>query len=397
MLIANSKNRISNKALIKSIIIIFVLLLILISVLYYTFFWVKETYNLKNNINITETPTLSIDIITPTKPVYIENPINGTLILDKEYNLIKNRPFLAVIIQNNIASRPLSGLNEADVIYEALVESNITRFLAIYWSKDASRIQSIRSARHYFVELLGDYGNPVFMHIGYATCVGVANCNPNVDALTLMNKYKIRRLSDLRSKQDNQLSFFRDLECQKVKAIEHCAYSTTSRLWEIALQQGWINDLNNYGSWLFSDTGKNDGEPLTSFIINFETIPNYYDPDYSVKWVYDSEKGKYLRFNLNGTPYLDFNGEQVYADVLIYQRVNAYLTGDSKGHVYQNVIGSGDGYVMQNGQVFKINWSKKDFYTKTQFIDITTGKDFEFKRGKLWINILPKHNSYQSI
>ena len=97
---------------------------------------------------------------------------------EASFNSIKEKPFLAIMIQNNIASRPEYGLNQADIVYESLVESNITRFMAVFWSTGSEKVMSLRSARRYFVDILGDYNNPAYMHIGYAYCVPTEICDP---------------------------------------------------------------------------------------------------------------------------------------------------------------------------------------------------------------------------
>src|SRR5579872_6367647 len=73
--------------------------------------------------------TSSITTSTPTPtlaPPY--NFLNGTIMTQTQYNqLMQNRP-LAVMIPNDVPSRPQSGVNNADIVYEALVEGNYTRF-----------------------------------------------------------------------------------------------------------------------------------------------------------------------------------------------------------------------------------------------------------------------------
>ncbi len=49
-------------------------------------------------------------------------------------------------------ARPQAGLNEAGVIFEAIAESGITRFAAIYQNPSAAVIGPIRSLRIYYLE-----------------------------------------------------------------------------------------------------------------------------------------------------------------------------------------------------------------------------------------------------
>ena len=64
----------------------------------------------------------------------------------------KTRPY-AVMINNVSTARPLqSGLQDAFIIYEMIVEGGITRYLALFQDTNTERIGSIRSARHYYLD-----------------------------------------------------------------------------------------------------------------------------------------------------------------------------------------------------------------------------------------------------
>ncbi len=57
------------------------------------------------------------------------------------------RAAVAVKIENSPQARPQSGLQEADVVFEEIVEGGITRFMAIYHCGDSERAGPVRSAR----------------------------------------------------------------------------------------------------------------------------------------------------------------------------------------------------------------------------------------------------------
>ncbi len=324
---------------------------------------------------------------TPTPiPKKYYNPINGEEISEERFLQIQNRPVLAVIVQNHVDSRPQAGINEADLVYETLVESGITRFMFIYWQNDANRIQSIRSVRKYFVELLGEYNNPVFMHIGYATG------NDDVNALNAMNRYNIRKLSDLIDATTGEYSFTRDLQCQRVKAMEHCALSDTARLWRIAEQNGFNSDINQLQTWLFSDSSNTDNTnnnsiEKESIEVNFNGTKN----DYSSIWKYNREDGFYYRIDpKSGNNYLDYNGQPVKTKTLIIQGIKSYYNGDSKGRIVQEVIGQNEGYILENGKITKVIWKKESFNSKTRyFFAENPTQEYIFERGKKWIILAP--------
>jgi len=59
-------------------------------------------------------------------------PLNGAMFTKTEKDLWSARRPMAVMIENHTDSRPQSGLSKADVVYEAVAEGAITRFLAIF-------------------------------------------------------------------------------------------------------------------------------------------------------------------------------------------------------------------------------------------------------------------------
>ena len=67
----------------------------------------------------------------------------------------KHRP-LGVMIENHEEARPQSGLSSADIVYEAVAEGGITRFLAVFYCQDAGVVGPVRSARTYFIDFISE-------------------------------------------------------------------------------------------------------------------------------------------------------------------------------------------------------------------------------------------------
>ncbi|MFC1727631.1 DUF3048 domain-containing protein [Patescibacteria group bacterium] len=77
-------------------------------------------------------------------------PLNGKLHTKAERSIWEGRRPVAVMIENHADSRPQSGLSRADVVYEAVAEGGITRFLAIYYcgaSAEDVKLAPVRSSR----------------------------------------------------------------------------------------------------------------------------------------------------------------------------------------------------------------------------------------------------------
>ena len=73
--------------------------------------------------------------------------LDGVPLSDAERRARANDLPVAVMIDNAVAARPQIGLDRAEIVYEALVEYGITRFMGVYWRNDADVIEPVRSAR----------------------------------------------------------------------------------------------------------------------------------------------------------------------------------------------------------------------------------------------------------
>jgi hypothetical protein len=79
---------------------------------------------------------------------------------------VPQRPALAIKVENLPAARPQTGLSWADIVYEEPVEGGITRFIAVYQCQDASRVEPVRSARMTDINVLVQFGKPLFGYAG---------------------------------------------------------------------------------------------------------------------------------------------------------------------------------------------------------------------------------------
>ena len=101
-----------------------------------------------------------------------ECPINGQKYTKPEADVWNTRRPIAMMIENHVDSRPESGLSKADVVYEAVAEGGITRFVSIFYCgavAEAVSAAPLRSARVYFINLAAGYGTkPIYLHQGGA-------------------------------------------------------------------------------------------------------------------------------------------------------------------------------------------------------------------------------------
>ena len=90
---------------------------------------------------------------------------------------------IAFMIDNNINAMPQAGLEEADLIYEMIVEGGETRLMIVMKDKDLAKIGPLRSSRHNFLDYALE-NDAIYVHFGWSpkakadiSSLGVNNIN----------------------------------------------------------------------------------------------------------------------------------------------------------------------------------------------------------------------------
>ncbi|OGK39577.1 hypothetical protein A3A74_06655 [Candidatus Roizmanbacteria bacterium RIFCSPLOWO2_01_FULL_35_13] len=323
-----------------------------------------------------------------------ECPLNGELFgKTVAQKWAKKRP-LGIMVENSTAARPQSGLSSADIVYEAVAEGGITRFLNIYYCQDASYVGPVRSARIYFVKLLQEYGdNPLYAHVGGANTDGPA------DALGEIDDLGWGLYNDLNQFGVPFPYYWRDYERLPGRITEHTVYTTTTKLWEFAKSKRNLTNTDkkgkawdvNFEKWKFKDdTNSAERGKLTKISFSFW---DSFAKDYSVVWTYEKAINSFKRSN-GGSPHIDKNTDKQLESknvVVVFAKESPANDGYPGGHILYKLTGSGDGLVFLDGNAIEITWNKKTEDSRMKFFD-TNGREVSFVRGQIWIEILPVGN-----
>ena len=334
--------------------------------------------------------------INPSEPKTEACPLNGEMLTKTQKDQWEKRRPLGVMIENHKEARPQSGLTSADVVYEAVAEGGITRFLAVFYCKTTSFIGPVRSARIYFLKLLQEYGNnPLYAHVGGANTPGPA------DALGEISDLGWGNYNDLNQFAVPFPYYWRDPERLPNRATEHTVYSSTSKLWDYAAKNRKLTNVDEDGKkwdagftkWQFKDDAataeRGDKAKISFGFWSNNSMAN----DFTVDWTYNQANNNYQRAN-GGESHLDKNtGKAMEAKniVVIYAKESAANDGYEGGHLLYKIIGSGTGLLFQDGKAIEINWSKADPEERMEFTD-TKGKKVAFNRGQIFVEILPLGN-----
>jgi hypothetical protein len=329
-------------------------------------------------------------------------PLNGQKLTKAEKDVWSTRRPLAVMIENHEEARPQSGLSSADVIYEAVAEGGITRFMAVFYCNAIAKesiVGPVRSARTYFLDWASEYGEtPLYTHVGGAHCDEASGegCSggAKADALGQINKYGWEGENDLNQFSIGYPTFWRDYErIGHTVATEHTMYSTTERLWAVGKKREWTNKdpegndwKASFTAWSFKDDDKTKGEGKP---IEFYFWEDY--NDYKVKWEYDKENNVYKRSN-GDKPHLDLNSnQQLSVKNVVIQLAKESSANDGYAnnlHLLYGTIGEGKATIFQDGKVIEGKWVKKSRTDRTKFYD-SKGKEIKFNAGQIWIEVLP--------
>lgn len=92
---------------------------------------------------VTVSPTIEADRSAPPEPVVpVVWPLTGVPTEE-----VAARPALAVKVENTTSARPQTGLDQADVVWETIVEFEVSRLIAVFHSQVPAEVGPIRSVR----------------------------------------------------------------------------------------------------------------------------------------------------------------------------------------------------------------------------------------------------------
>jgi hypothetical protein len=285
------------------------------------------------------------------------SPLSG--IACDNYN---RRPF-AVMLANDTAARPLSGLSEADMVFEMqVVQNNITRLMAVFVCNAPREIGSIRSARHPYIPLAMGL-DAIYAHWGgshFALDKLNAHIMDNIDALK--NPFGAYYRKSGAAAPHNGFTSIGNLE----NSAEKMDYDLSDN----------FSGYPHYTSEQLAATGKQD-----------QKIKINYTYPWNVEWDYRVDKNSYFRLRGNKPEIDKNNGQQVEAkNVIVMYAKSTELEGQ-----YNDVVvsGSGDAVVYQNGGEIKGTWKKDpaDMNSKLYFLD-ENGQEIKFVPGQIWVEII---------
>jgi hypothetical protein len=275
------------------------------------------------------------------------------------------RPITAVVIENlDPDARPQSGLGAAGVVYEANAEGGITRFLAFFLDQRPPSLGPVRSLRTYFVDWALEFNAPV------------AHAGGNADALDLVAPLGMKDMNALSFASDG---FFRTND----RVAPHNLYTNSDKLDALEKRLGFAAPANFTPSPRKADA-PNANAPNPHIHLDFSYS------GYQVDYAYVPASNDYAR-NMGGKPHIDRNtGQQIHVkNIVVEMMPTSYgTTRIGESTVIMKTVGSGPGWVCEDGTCTAVTWQKDSHNARTKLIG-PDGKDMSLDAGNTWYEIVP--------
>jgi hypothetical protein len=268
------------------------------------------------------------------------------------------RPALVVKIDNHALARPQSGLNEADIVYEEMVEVQ-TRFAAVFHSHGADPVGPIRSGRTQDIDLLGSLNKPLFAWSG-----GNANVTFAINSSDLIS------LNNVNPNTQKEGGFFRSAD----RKGPHNLYATTSKLWTLAPPDAEPPQPQ------FQYLGARDhlaGDASSGTEGDIFGL--------AIRWNFDRAKGVYLRSS-DGQADRDTLDGQVSTDNVVVLSLIYKPSGADARSPEAQTVGTGEVMVFTQGVVVHGTWVRGSRLQPFKLTD-DAGAPILLTPGRTWVEL----------
>jgi len=277
---------------------------------------------------------------------------------------------LGAIIENHPDARPQSGLSKASILYEAMAEGGITRFLAIFGTNEAEKVGPIRSARTYFVDWSRGY-SAYLAHVG-----------GNIDALDQIKSESVLDLDQFRY----SAAYYRD-KTVKVSS-EHTVYSATADL-RTQAEKNKYTTTNNFKVFTFKDDPAKESPEYIALPESQKVVVDYSSAQYKVTFDYDKATNSYKRTQA-GVAHTDrATGAQLNPKNIVVMTVKKtnITTRINEAGLKMDTVGTGKAVIFIDGKSITGTWSKTSKTDREVFLD-SNGAEIVFNRGQLMICVI---------
>ena len=314
-------------------------------------------------VTTTSAPTTSTTVAatTTTSPPLPVLPLTG---IGRPSASQLRAPAVVVKIDNVDAARPQTGLGQADVVYEEMVEGGLTRLAAVFQSVYPAVAGPVRSGRLTDEGIADDLNHPVYVFSGTNAIFLPVLVGQPVIAVYQMNHPEM---------------FFR-----YGGNIPHNLYTSVSKVASL----GRATPPLPLFSFLSAGQpfGGGEASPAASVAISF--------PAATATWTYSPAAHAWLRWQ-NGTPDVDSTGRQIRADNVLVMFVSYVTSGVATGEgvapspIPEAILtGAGPLWALSGPALAKGTWAR-DSLPAAAVLTSASGSELKLAPGRTWVELVP--------
>ncbi len=285
---------------------------------------------------------------------------------------------IAVMVENQADARPQTGLQQADIIYEAMAEGDITRFMCIYNDNKPTVVGPIRSARLYYINMQKEWDAPL-VHYG-----GPDDSRSPSYIYGDSTDYIKVRVDGVKGAYSDY--FWRD----KSRSAPHNVYTDLVKIQE----ELYDYTPNPRTQFSFDEDPGYGGQTVDTI-----SLPYVTDTEGFVTFEYDSVTDKFYRYEKGKafevrTVTEDADGEQttvtqpLTVQNLIVQYAETYVRRNDGGRRMVEMVGQGDCEFFIGGKHISGYWERESLDDSTQYY-AGNGLPIILKPGNTWIAVHP--------
>lgn len=268
--------------------------------------------------------------------------------------LTKRRSALTIKMDNTPEAHPQYGVNQADVVYEEIVEGGITRLAAIFNSNLPTEVGPVRSVRRTDREIVFPIGG-IFAFSGGA-------------------QYAVSSIETAPVKLIDQSNAGAAMFRVSTRPPPHNLFANAVLL---SKEGGKVHPPPALFTYV-SRKAPPVGAPVGSFTVNFLS-------GFAASYQWDPKGHDWLR-SIFGAPDVTATGVRVAPTNVIVMSVKYYGGVGVEGS-YAQMVGSGPVEVFSDGRIQKGSWFRRNIHLTTAYRS-ASGKVINLRPGQTWVELL---------
>ena len=299
-------------------------------------------------------------------PSLVPAPLTGRLVKPE----VASRHVVAVMVDDQLAARPQSGLSSADVVWQAPAEGGIPRYMALFQTGSPKAVGPVRSSRYYFIAWAAEWRS-VYVHVGGS---------PQALALLRSSQGKGKVVYDA----DGFRYEGRYLWRIPTRFAPHNVYTDAKNLRTMGKKVG-AKAVAYKSPWKFGPDKLLSLRPKGGSLV----VPYLAN---RITYKYDRKTNTYLRSVTGESKQTDASSKKRLApkNVVVMAVSFAPLNdGSSKHRLEAQFKGKGVAWIATGGRTIKGEWRKKTLTAPTRFYD-KNGDQVTFTTGQTFIQVIAK-------